>query len=135
MVIGRGNQSISELKLFVASEISVRENLARHLRARNLKETPSANNFCLHALYASNIHYAFTTITTESPLKNNLDTNLSFDTEFTTLPLPFLTLSVHNSFTFSNTILQWRSNAFTLATILWLFRHDITTGVLLSKAF
>lgn len=31
--------------------------------------------------------------------------------------------------TFSRTILEWRSNAFTLANSFLLFRHDISTGV------
>ena len=45
-----------------------------------------------------------------------------------TLFLPLF--SVHNSLTFSKTILQCLSNALTLAIILWLFLNDIITGVL-----
>jgi hypothetical protein len=38
-------------------------------------------------------------------------------------------VSVHISFAFSSTMLQWRSNAFTRARILRLFRHEIRTWV------
>jgi hypothetical protein len=45
------------------------------------------------------------------------------------VPLPDFGTSVHISFTFSRTILQCRSNAFTRANILWLFRQFIRTCV------
>lgn len=61
---------------------------------------------------------------TESPLKNSLLMNLSL------LIVSFEFFSVHNSLTFSKTILQCLSNAFTLAIILWLFLKDIIIGVL-----
>jgi len=38
-------------------------------------------------------------------------------------------VSVHISFAFSRTMLQWRSNALTRARILRLFRHEISTCV------
>jgi len=60
---------------------------------------------------------------TLSPLKNILLMNRSLLTPFAP-PLPF---SVHISFTFSRTMLQWRSNALTRASSLRLFRHEIST--------
>lgn len=83
----------------------------------------------------SPLYYAFKIITTESPLKNILETNRSFDTDFIFLPLLFLTDSVHNSLTFSNIKLQCLSKALTFPINLWLLRHETTTGVLLFMAF
>lgn len=62
---------------------------------------------------------------TLSPLRNILLINLSL---LTPLELPF-GFSVHISFTFSKTMLQWRSNALTRASSFRLFRHDIRTWV------
>ena len=62
---------------------------------------------------------------TLSPRKNIFDTNLSL---LTPLP-PDLLFSVHISFTFSSTILQWRSKALTRARSFRLLRHDIRTWV------
>ncbi len=65
---------------------------------------------------------------TESPRKNILLTNLSLLTGFPLFtPLPDFGTSVHISFTFSKTMLQWRSKAFTLARSLWLLRQLINT--------
>ena len=55
--------------------------------------------------------------------------NLSLLTGLPFFPAAVLGVSVHISFTFSNTILQWRSNALTLARSLRLLRHDIRTCV------
>ena len=49
-------------------------------------------------------------------------TGLAFD-----FPLPDFGISVHNSLTFSKTILQCRSKAFTRASNLWLFRTFMRT--------
>jgi len=62
---------------------------------------------------------------TLSPLRNILLMNLSLLTPFA-FPFAF---SVHISFTFSRTILQWRSNALTRASSFRLFRHEIRTCV------
>lgn len=62
---------------------------------------------------------------TLSPLRNILLMNLSLLTPLA-FPLPF---SVHISFTFSRTMLQWRSKALTRASSLRLFRHEIRTWV------
>lgn len=80
-------------------------------------------------------HHAFKIMTTESPLKNNLEMNLSLGTVLMTLPLSFLTDSFHKSLTFSRIKLQCLSKDLTLAISLWLLRHDMTTGVLLLTAF
>ena len=55
--------------------------------------------------------------------------NLSLLTGLPFFPPAVFGVSVHISFTFSNTILQWRSNALTLARSLRLLRHDIRTCV------
>ncbi len=47
------------------------------------------------------------------------------------IPLPVLGSSVHISFTFSRTILQWRSKAFTLPRSFLLLRQLMSTWVLL----
>jgi len=73
----------------------------------------------------------FRTIITESPLKNILLINLSLFTACCFFfPLPVLGLSVHISFTSSNTMLQCLSKAFTLASNLRLFLQFISTWVL-----
>ena len=56
-------------------------------------------------------------------------TNLSLLTGLPFFPEAFLGVSVHISFTFSSTILQCRSNAFTRASNLRLLRHEIKTCV------
>lgn len=80
--------------------------------------------------------------TTESPRKNILLTKRSLFTGLALDPLPVRGVSVHiydtslrsghaitlfreshTSLTFSRTILQWRSNALTRASILWLLRQ------------
>lgn len=93
-------------------------------------------------LLNSIVHYSRTphtgalkTTITLSPLKNILLANLSLLTLLPFFPLAFLVVSVHNSLTFSKTILQCRSNAFTRATNLWLFRREMITGALVSTAF
>ena len=93
------------------------------IRLRNLILDDSATHF--RFLYSRG---GLRITMTESPLRNSL---LMKRSRFITL-LPFF--SVHSSFTFSNTILQCLSNAFTLAIILWLFLSDIITGVLDSIA-
>ncbi len=55
--------------------------------------------------------------------------NLSLLTGLPFLPPDTLGVSVHISFTFSNTILQCRSKAFTLANNFRLLRHEISTCV------
>lgn len=67
---------------------------------------------------------------TESPLRNILLINLSLLINFAFfLPFPCLGTSVHISWTFSNTMLQWRSNAFTRPRSFLLLRQLINTGV------
>lgn len=63
---------------------------------------------------------------TESPthillIKRSLFTGLPF------FPPANLGVSVHISFTFSSTMLQWRSKALTRANSLRLLRHEIST--------
>lgn len=68
---------------------------------------------------------------TESPRRNIFEMKRSLFTGFTFfLPLPVRGSSVHISFTFSSTILQWRSNAFTRPSNFLLFRQLISTCVL-----
>ena len=67
---------------------------------------------------------------TESPRKNILAMYLSLLTGFDFLPLPALGVSVHISLTFSNTILQWRSKAFTLPKSFLLFLQLMRTWLL-----
>ena len=55
--------------------------------------------------------------------------NLSLLTGLPFFPVAFLGVSVHISFTFSKTMLQCLSNAFTLARSFLLFRHEIRTCV------
>lgn len=55
--------------------------------------------------------------------------NLSLLTGLPFFPPAVLGISVHISFTFSNTILQCRSKAFTLARSLRLLRQEINTWV------
>mmetsp|Transcript_2040 Transcript_2040/g.3195 ORF Transcript_2040/g.3195 Transcript_2040/m.3195 type:complete len:260 (+) Transcript_2040:678-1457(+) len=68
------------------------------------------------------------TMTTESPRKNILLTNRSlFTARDALLPFPVLGISVHISVTFSKIMLQWRSNALTRASSLWLLRQLMST--------
>lgn len=68
---------------------------------------------------------------TESPLKNILEMKRSLFTGFTFfLPLPVRGISVHISLTFSRTMLQWRSKAFTRPKSFLLLRQLIKTWVL-----
>lgn len=67
---------------------------------------------------------------TESPLRNILAMYLSLLTGFAFFPFPDLGVSVHISLTFSRTMLQCLSNAFTLASSFLLFRQLIRTWVL-----
>lgn len=68
---------------------------------------------------------------TESPLRNILAMNLSLFTGFAFfLPFPVFGVSVHISFTFSNTMLQCLSKAFTLARSFLLFLQLMRTCVL-----
>lgn len=68
---------------------------------------------------------------TESPRKNIFDINLSLLTGFTFFfPFPVRGTSVHISFTLSNTMLQWRSNALTRPRSFLLLRQLIKTCVL-----
>lgn len=63
---------------------------------------------------------------TLSPRRNIFEMNLSLLTPFfPSLPV----FSVHISFTFSSTILQWRSKALTRASSFRLFRHEMRTWV------
>lgn len=79
--------------------------------------------------------------TTLSPRRNIFDTYLSlvilfcdaFFADFLAV-LSLLGVSDHTSLTFSSTMLQWRSNAFTLATSLWLFLSEISTVALFCTA-
>ena len=77
---------------------------------------------------------AFKMMIMESPLRKSLEMNRSLEIDLIFFPLLFLTVSVHNSFTFSNTKLQCLSNALTFAISLWLLRHDMTIGVWLFTA-
>lgn len=67
---------------------------------------------------------------TLSPRKNIFATYLSLLTGFAFFPFPLFGVSVHISLQFSKTMLQWRSNARTLANIFLLFRQLINTWVL-----
>ena len=67
---------------------------------------------------------------TESPRRNILAMYLSLLTGFAFFPFPDLGVSVHISFTFSKTMLQCLSKAFTLASSFLLFRQLISTWVL-----
>lgn len=67
---------------------------------------------------------------TESPRKNIFDINRSLLTGLAFFPFPVRGTSVHISFTFSNTMLQWRSKAFTRPSNFLLFRQLINTWVL-----
>lgn len=68
---------------------------------------------------------------TESPRRNIFDMNRSLFTGFTFfLPLPVRGSSVHISFTFSSTMLQCRSKAFTLPSSFLLLRQLMSTWVL-----
>lgn len=69
---------------------------------------------------------------TESPRRNILEMNRSLATGFPFFfcPFPGFGSSVHISFTFSRTMLQWRSKALTRANNLRLFRQLISTWVL-----
>lgn len=60
--------------------------------------------------------------------------NLSLLTGRPFFPLASLGVSVHISFTFSRTMLQCRSNAFTRASSFLLFRIEIRTWVWLRTA-
>lgn len=65
---------------------------------------------------------------TESPRRNNLLIKRSLFTGLDFFfPFPGRGTSVHISFTFSNTMLQWRSNALTLAKSFLLLRQLIRT--------
>lgn len=55
------------------------------------------------------------------------ETNLSLLTGLPFFPWAFLGVSIHISFTFSSTMLQCLSNAFTLASNFRLFRQEIRT--------
>lgn len=68
---------------------------------------------------------------TESPRKNILEINLSLFTGFTFFfPFPVRGTSVHISLTFSRTMLQCLSNAFTRPNNFLLFRQLMSTCVL-----
>jgi len=66
---------------------------------------------------------------TLSPLKNILLINLSLLIGLPFFPSLSRGVSVHISFTFSSTMLQCRSKAFTLASSFRLLRHEIRTCV------
>lgn len=66
---------------------------------------------------------------TLSPRRNILLMNRSLFTTRPFLPSAVRGVSLHISFTFSRTILQWRSNALTLPSSLRLFRHEMRTCV------
>ena len=67
---------------------------------------------------------------TESPLRKSLAMYLSLLTGVALLfPVPVLGTSVHISFTFSSTMLKWRSKAFTRARSLRLLRQLMRTCV------
>ena len=69
--------------------------------------------------------------TTLSPRRNILPMYLSL----CVAAPPFLFVSLHISFTFSSTMLQCRSKAFTLASSLWLFLKLMRTWVFLVTLF
>lgn len=71
---------------------------------------------------------------TESPLRNILLMNLSLLTGRPFFPSLNLGVSVHISFTFSRTMLQCLSKAFTRASSLRLFRQEMRTCVWLRTA-
>lgn len=86
---------------------------------------------CIHYLLEVVAEGLRTTKITASPLRNIFDMNRSLFTGFAFfLPLPGRGLSVHISFTFSSTMLQWRSNAFTRPNSFLLLRQLISTCVL-----
>ena len=85
-----------------------------------------------------NVHYwalavakgFFNTKITESPRRNIFAIYLSLLIGFAFLPFPVLGISYHISLTFSKTILQCLSNAFTRPNNFLLFRQLINTCVL-----
>lgn len=62
-------------------------------------------------------------------MTHNLLINRSLFTGLPFFPLANLGVSVHISFTFSSTMLQWRSKAFTRARSLRLLRQEMRTWV------
>lgn len=74
------------------------------------------------------------TIMTESPLRNILLMKRSLLTLLPFFPSLSFGVSVHISLTFSSTMLQCLSKAFTLASSLRLLRHEIRTWVWLRTA-
>jgi len=71
---------------------------------------------------------------TESPRRNILLMKRSLLTGRPFFPWAFIGASVHISLTFSSTMLQWRSKAFTRASNFLLFRQEIKTWVWLRTA-
>ena len=85
----------------------------------------------INQCFASVANGFFNTSITLSPRRNIFDIKRSLLTGLAFfLPLPLFGTSVHISFTFSSTILQWRSNAFTRPSSLRLLRQLINTWVL-----
>merc|ERR1712001_3201 len=104
--------------------------LRKHVVARTDKQTHILFHITSH-LSAAVAKGFLSTKMTESPRRNILLMYRSLLTGFAFfVPFPVFGNSVHISFTFSKTILQCRSNAFTRPSSFLLFRQLIRTCVL-----
>ena len=96
---------------------------------------PSNLVFAPHRKFSVSAHPLYlpsqlnSTKMTESPLKNILLMKRSLFTGRPFFPSLVRGTSVHISFTFSSTMLQWRSKALTRHSIFRLLRHEIRTCV------
>ncbi len=93
-----------------------------------MTESP-LRNLCIYSLVIENQYQDSHPKVGQSRNTHILLINLSLLTGLPFLPPDTLGVSVHISFTFSNTMLQCRSKAFTLANNFRLLRHEISTCV------